>query len=85
LWEIFTLGDTPFASVPAEEFQEYLRRGITLSQPSLCPPDAYQVMRRCWNMQPELRPNWNILVHTLEDLANSKGIFCIFIVPFKPL
>ena len=68
LWEIVTLGDSPFKSVSSDVFTEQLRAGRTLPQPTNCPGNAYEVMRLCWRMAPRERPGWDWLVDTLYRL-----------------
>ncbi|XP_038046161.1 fibroblast growth factor receptor-like isoform X2 [Patiria miniata] len=66
LWEIITLGGTPYPSVPVEKMFDYLKMGKRLEQPQNCSLEIYHIMRECWHTSPGLRPTFFDLV---EDLA----------------
>ena len=42
-----------------------LESGIRLSQPSYCPPNIYNLMRSCWKENPNSRPSFAQLKHSL--------------------
>jgi fibroblast growth factor receptor 3 len=66
LWEIITLGGTPYPSVPVEKMFDYLKSGKRLEQPQNCSLEIYHIMRECWHTSPGQRPTFFDLV---EDLA----------------
>ena len=41
LWEIFTLGQSPYQELPAEHMYSYLTSGQRLPQPTSCPDEVY--------------------------------------------
>ncbi|KAL7017811.1 hypothetical protein ACKWTF_010540 [Chironomus riparius] len=49
LWEIMTLGGTPYPSVPSvKNLFEILKKGDRMEKPALCSIDIYMLMRECW-------------------------------------
>ena len=41
LWELFTLGQSPYKEIPAEHQYAFLTSGQRLPQPSTCPDEVY--------------------------------------------
>jgi len=68
LWEIVTLGDTPYKNLSVEEVCEWHKVGRRMERPHDCPESVYDVMRNCWSLQPADRPSWKILVNVLQAL-----------------
>lgn len=74
LWEIMTMGESPFKDVPIDIFMEHLKRGGHPSQPYNCPPCLFNVMLDCWRFLPNDRPSWPLLVDRMHILCASKSI-----------
>ncbi|XP_070537011.1 fibroblast growth factor receptor 2-like isoform X2 [Ptychodera flava] len=68
MWEIMTLGGTPYPSVAIETMFEYLKSGKRMSRPCGCPQDVYDIMRSCWALKPEHRPSFTSLKIQLDVL-----------------
>ncbi|KAL7301866.1 hypothetical protein TKK_0005470 [Trichogramma kaykai] len=69
LWEIMTLGGTPYPSVPSvETLFQLLKSGIRMEKPSCCSIEMYCVMRDCWKYQAEERPVFAELVEELDKI-----------------
>lgn len=69
LWEIFTLGETPYATIRHEDLLGLLKQQHRLDKPPFCPNDLYHLMRYgIWNIDPIKRPTFGQLVHTLEKM-----------------
>ncbi|XP_076143291.1 platelet-derived growth factor receptor beta [Alosa pseudoharengus] len=72
LWEIFTLGGTPYPDLPMNElFYSALKRGYRMSKPSHATDDIYDVMRKCWEEKFEKRPEFSFLVHTMGNMLTD--------------
>ncbi|XP_078515778.1 tyrosine-protein kinase receptor TYRO3 [Lissotriton helveticus] len=68
MWEIVTLGQTPYAGIENCEIYNYLTGGNRLKQPPDCLDDLYEMMCRCWQSEPKNRPNFTTLKRQLEAI-----------------
>lgn len=69
LWEIMTLGASPYPSIQSmERLFEMLGQGYRMERPSGCSEDVYSIMRNCWSSNPMLRPSFSELVTDLDRL-----------------
>ncbi|XP_066968316.1 fibroblast growth factor receptor 3-like isoform X3 [Macrobrachium rosenbergii] len=69
LWEIMTLGGTPYPSVPSvEKLFQLLREGHRMEKPTNCSLEIYMIMRECWRYQPNQRPTFKELVEDLDRI-----------------
>nr|XP_024649247.1 fibroblast growth factor receptor 4 isoform X6 [Macaca nemestrina] len=68
LWEIFTLGGSPYPGIPVEELFSLLREGHRMDRPPHCPPELYGLMRECWHAAPSQRPTFKQLVEALDKV-----------------
>uniref|UniRef100_A0A8C1RLI1 Fibroblast growth factor receptor n=1 Tax=Cyprinus carpio TaxID=7962 RepID=A0A8C1RLI1_CYPCA len=68
LWEIFTLGGSPYPGVPVEELFKLLKEGHRMDRPSTCTHELYMMMRDCWHAVPSQRPTFK---HLVEDLDRT--------------
>ncbi|XP_044263807.1 tyrosine-protein kinase receptor torso-like [Tribolium madens] len=71
LWEIVTLGGTPYVGVHSSELLDFLKSGNRLARPSNCSPDLYAVMLSCWRESPKNRPTFTELCRSLEGLLEN--------------
>ncbi|XP_002741154.1 vascular endothelial growth factor receptor 1 [Saccoglossus kowalevskii] len=66
IWEIFSLGGTPYPGLPInEEFYQKIRSGYRMRCPELAPQEIYQIMLQCWNAIPRNRPSFHQLAQKL--------------------
>uniref|UniRef100_A0A3B3QWM7 Fibroblast growth factor receptor n=1 Tax=Paramormyrops kingsleyae TaxID=1676925 RepID=A0A3B3QWM7_9TELE len=68
LWEIFTLGGSPYPGVPVEELFKLLKEGHRMDRPSTCTHELYMMMRDCWHAVPSQRPTFKQLVEDLDRI-----------------
>ncbi|XP_036295771.1 vascular endothelial growth factor receptor kdr-like [Pipistrellus kuhlii] len=72
LWEIFSLGASPYPGVQIdEEFCRQLKDGTRMKSPEYSTPEIYQTMLDCWHSVCTLRPNFSDLVERLGDLLQA--------------
>ncbi|XP_029459801.1 fibroblast growth factor receptor 1 isoform X3 [Rhinatrema bivittatum] len=69
LWEIFTLGGSPYPGVPVEELFKLLKEGHRMDKPSNCTNELYMMMRDCWHAVPSQRPTFKHLVEDLDRIV----------------
>ncbi|KAL2085205.1 hypothetical protein ACEWY4_018525 [Coilia grayii] len=68
LWEIFSLGVTPYPGMKVDShFYSLIERGFQMEQPYYASELVYQVMRRCWALEPRDRPCFSKLVVFMEN------------------
>ncbi|EGD72841.1 serine/threonine protein kinase [Salpingoeca rosetta] len=67
-WEVVTLGDIPFATLTNKEAKRAVKRGHHPEKPPNCRQEFYQVMKQCWNQDPEERPAFTDVVQELLSL-----------------
>ncbi|CAG0920209.1 unnamed protein product [Notodromas monacha] len=61
LWEMHSLGATPYGEMSGAEINDMLERGDRLEKPARCPSDVYKIMENCWAYRPEDRPTFERL------------------------
>lgn len=75
LWEIFTLGGTPYSSIDSQQLFTYLKDGHRLRKPRLCDQDMYAMMLQCWNDIPERRPTIDELTARLQRMLENSQVY----------
>lgn len=72
LWEIFSLGGTPYPDLPMNElFYSALKRGYRMAKPAHASDEVYEVMKKCWDEKFEKRPEFSFLVHTMGNMLTD--------------
>ncbi|VDP70566.1 unnamed protein product [Echinostoma caproni] len=56
LWELFSLGETPYPGVSTADLPEWLAAGNRNTQPLLADLTLFNLMLRCWAAEPTDRP-----------------------------
>ncbi|KAM8853898.1 fibroblast growth factor receptor 1b isoform 1-T2 [Synchiropus picturatus] len=67
LWEVFTLGGSPYPGIPVEELFKLLKEGHRMERPTGCPTELYRLMKSCWTAAPAGRPTFQSLVEELDQ------------------
>ena len=74
LWEIFTLGGSPYPGLPTEDLFSFLEQGRRMDQSELCPLEIYAVMRDCWERNPNDRPLFSQIADRIgQIISNHSG------------
>ncbi|XP_046963627.1 tyrosine kinase receptor Cad96Ca isoform X1 [Vanessa cardui] len=68
LWEIVTLGSTPYPGLSAGDVMRKVREGHRLEKPEHCRRELYNIMYYCWEAEPTSRPDFKEVVGMLERL-----------------
>ncbi|XP_035265281.1 vascular endothelial growth factor receptor 3 isoform X1 [Anguilla anguilla] len=75
LWEIFSLGASPYPGVQIDEdFCKRLKDGTRMRAPENASPGIYRIMLACWQGEPRERPTFPALVEILGDLLQDNGL-----------
>ncbi|XP_042907549.1 tyrosine kinase receptor Cad96Ca [Parasteatoda tepidariorum] len=75
LWEIVTLGSTPYPGLSANEVIRRIRDGYRLEKPEHCRREMYNIMFYCWDKDPKQRPTFGELVSLLDRLLVSEHVY----------
>ncbi|GAB1294588.1 Tyrosine-protein kinase RYK [Apodemus speciosus] len=75
LWELMTLGQTPYVDIDPFEMAVYLKDGYRIAQPINCPDELFAVMACCWALDPEERPKFQQLVQCLTEFHAALGAY----------
>lgn len=70
LWEIITLGSTPYNKMGAREVMRQVREGYRLEKPKHCRSEFYKIVTKCWHSDPAKRPSFTDLK---QDIASLLG------------
>nr|XP_022324253.1 fibroblast growth factor receptor 3-like isoform X2 [Crassostrea virginica] len=73
LWEIVTLGATPYPGMAAGEVISTVMMGKWLSRPLHCKQELYSMMVRCWDMLPPNRPSFGDISKEMEKLLEKES------------
>ena len=73
MWEIVTLGSTPYPGLSTKEVMRKVRDGYRLDKPEHCKREMYNIMYYCWNKEPHERPSFTELVKMLDNLIVSEN------------
>ncbi|XP_013109290.1 tyrosine kinase receptor Cad96Ca [Stomoxys calcitrans] len=72
MWEIVTLGSTPYPGISASEVMRKVRDGYRLEKPEHCRRELYNIMYYCWSQDPSDRPLFAELVQMLDKLLHTE-------------
>ncbi|KAM3938043.1 mast/stem cell growth factor receptor Kit isoform 3-T3 [Leptodactylus fuscus] len=74
LWEIFSLGSSPYPRIPVDsKFYKMIKEGYRMLSPECAPAELYEIMKSCWNSDPEKRPTFKQIVQMVEQQLSDKG------------
>ncbi|GMT35299.1 hypothetical protein PFISCL1PPCAC_26596, partial [Pristionchus fissidentatus] len=62
LWEIMTLGGTPYPTIAMPQLYSCLKDGYRMESPHNCPEEIYNLMVACWQEKVENRPTFHTIV-----------------------
>uniref|UniRef100_A0A8C3IQ72 non-specific protein-tyrosine kinase n=1 Tax=Chrysemys picta bellii TaxID=8478 RepID=A0A8C3IQ72_CHRPI len=71
LWEIFSLGAAPYPGMSNQQVVSQVERGFRMRAPPCCPVEVYDVMLRCWEASPSLRPKFSAIHQEMTQRAGG--------------
>uniref|UniRef100_A0A8I3VWQ7 Tyrosine-protein kinase receptor Tie-1 n=1 Tax=Callithrix jacchus TaxID=9483 RepID=A0A8I3VWQ7_CALJA len=74
LWEIVSLGGTPYCGMTCAELYEKLPQGYRMEQPRNCDDEVYELMRQCWRDRPYERPPFAQIALQLGRMLEARKV-----------
>ncbi|XP_065684796.1 fibroblast growth factor receptor 3 isoform X1 [Hydra vulgaris] len=71
LWEVYTLGGSPYPGLPTEELFSFLEDGRRMDCPEICPKAIYEIMLDCWKKSPYDRPLFAQITERLNNVLKQ--------------
>ncbi|XP_073084514.1 angiopoietin-1 receptor isoform X4 [Manis javanica] len=75
LWEIVSLGGTPYCGMTCAELYEKLPQGYRLEKPLNCDDEVYDLMRQCWREKPYERPSFTQILVSLNRMLEERKTY----------
>jgi fyn-related kinase len=67
LYEIITFGVTPYPSMTNANVKKQIQQGYRMPRPVGCPDKLYDIMLKCWRVEPVNRPTFETLQWELDN------------------
>nr|CAH7744731.1 unnamed protein product [Callosobruchus chinensis] len=75
LWEIVTMGSTPYPGIQTQELLPLLKSGFRMERPMNCSEELYAIMCKCWKASPLDRPTFSELRVTFDILLEKVSCY----------
>lgn len=69
LWEIGTLGASPYPALSNHELVKFLKMGGRLEKPEICTEQIYELMLKCWSESCDERPSFEEIYKMLSSCS----------------
>ncbi|XP_022182108.1 proto-oncogene tyrosine-protein kinase ROS-like isoform X3 [Myzus persicae] len=67
LWEIMSVGQQPYPGLSNINVMYHVQHGGRLEKPINCPRTLYNLMQKCWHVDPEKRPRFEYCLKVLKS------------------
>uniref|UniRef100_A0A674AKE9 Tyrosine-protein kinase n=1 Tax=Salmo trutta TaxID=8032 RepID=A0A674AKE9_SALTR len=67
MWEAYTLGMKPYKGMKGNEVIQMIENGERMEIPPNCPPEMYDLMKKCWTYKADERPGFAVVEPRLRD------------------
>ena len=71
LWEMFSCGSVPYPGLSNNEARDRVEMGHRMECPHGCPAEVHNLMKRCWQYEPEERPSFPDIVQELKKIKKK--------------
>ncbi|XP_043941264.1 tyrosine-protein kinase receptor Tie-1 isoform X2 [Protopterus annectens] len=75
LWEIVSLGGTPYCGMTCAQLYEKLPHGYRMEKPPNCDDEVYDLMRQCWRDRPHERPTFAQICVQLSRMLEARKAY----------
>jgi len=72
LWEIMTMGGSPYPGLPVRDLLEALVSGYRMDKPIYCPDEIFGLMADCWIEEPDDRPTFSEIVNRCARIIEAR-------------
>ncbi|NWH24055.1 CSK kinase, partial [Grus americana] len=72
LWEIYSFGRVPYPRIPLKYVVPGVEKGYKMDAPDGCPAVVYEVMKKCWTLDPGHRPSFHQLREQLVHIKEKE-------------
>uniref|UniRef100_A0A8B9IME6 Tyrosine-protein kinase n=1 Tax=Anser cygnoides TaxID=8845 RepID=A0A8B9IME6_ANSCY len=72
LWEIYSFGRVPYPRIPLKDVVPRVEKGYKMDAPDGCPAIVYEVMKKCWTLDPGHRPSFHQLREQLVHIKEKE-------------
>ena len=73
LWELYSLGGSPYPGLPMEDLLKFLESGRRMECPHNCPSAMYKLMLKCWSKVPYQRPDFEEIIGELTLILTENS------------
>uniref|UniRef100_A0A8C4MP40 Tyrosine-protein kinase receptor n=1 Tax=Equus asinus asinus TaxID=83772 RepID=A0A8C4MP40_EQUAS len=82
LWEIVTLAEQPYQGLSNEQVLKFVMDGGVLEELESCPLQLQELMSRCWQQNPRLRPTFTGILDSIQgELRPSFRLLSFYYSP----
>ncbi|XP_061118910.1 tyrosine-protein kinase SYK isoform X1 [Conger conger] len=67
MWEAYSLGLKPYKGMKGAEVIQMIEGGGRMDAPANCPPEMYELMKKCWTYKADERPGFTVVEPRLRD------------------
>ncbi|CAL8276539.1 unnamed protein product [Merluccius merluccius] len=67
MWEAYSLGQKPYKGMKGNEVMQMIDSGKRMDPPVNCPPEMYELMKKCWTFKLEDRPGFAVVEPRLRE------------------
>lgn len=72
LYEIFTIGGSPYPRMDGKKIARLLQQDYRMPKPQYVDGKLYQIMMRCWQNDPDVRPTFIELRNHLKKMETKQ-------------
>ncbi|XP_062409905.1 tyrosine-protein kinase SYK isoform X2 [Sardina pilchardus] len=67
MWEAYSYGQKPYKGMKGNEVIQMIESGQRMDAPANCPPEIYELMKKCWTYKADERPGFSVVEPRLRD------------------
>ncbi|XP_066506853.1 tyrosine-protein kinase SYK isoform X2 [Hoplias malabaricus] len=67
MWEAYSYGQKPYKGMKGNEVIQMIESGERMAAPANCPPEMYELMKKCWTYKADERPGFAVVEPRLRQ------------------